>query len=77
MPELCATTCQLHADTRETLHDHELILNGEKGLPGVVGKLDHLDKTVGDIKRLLQWAIGIILTPVLVAIVALALKSAK
>jgi hypothetical protein len=52
-------------------------LNGEKGLPGVVGKLDHLDKTVGDIKRLLQWAIGIILTPVLVAIVALALKSAR
>jgi len=73
----CNHQCQLHDDLKKKVDDHDIILNGERGTPGIVGKLDNLSTTVQDIKKLLQWALGIILTPVLIAIVALVLKSVK
>lgn len=69
--------CPMHDDLRKKVEAHDIILNGERGTPGMVGKLDNLNTTVQDIKKLLQWALGIILTPVLIAIVALVLKSVK
>lgn len=69
--------CPYHESLKEKLDAHDLILNGDRGNPGIVGKLDTLSGTVQDIKKLLQWALGIILTPVLIAIVALVLKSVK
>ena len=73
----CTRQCQLHESMEKKVEAHDIILNGERGVPGIVGKLDNLSTTVQDIKKLLQWALGIILTPVLIAIVALVLKSVK
>jgi hypothetical protein len=77
LPELCATTCQLHSDTRKQLDSHDVILNGERGNPGIVGKLDNVAQTVADIKSLLKWAIGLIVAPVILAIIALVVRTIK
>jgi len=61
--------CPMHEDMRRKVEAHDIILNGERGTPGMVGKLDSLNNTVQDIKKLLQWALGVILSPVLIGII--------
>lgn len=72
--EFCNHQCQLHERLQDTVDKHEKTLNGEGTVPGIIGKLDNVSKTVDDIKALLKWTLGLVLTPFILAIVALVIK---